>query len=118
MICEKCSAAMADDEVFQHAGKQLCEDCYLDIMAMPKTCDPWAVHSAKNTPGQQVVLTPSQQQLLDLIRGKGPLTLEKICSELKIDETEFRRQFATLRHMELARGSKEGDRVVYRVYND
>ncbi len=118
MKCENCGSSIEDGEGYQHAGKNLCEDCYLDLMTVPKTCDPWAVHSAKNTPGQQAALTEIQQQLLDLIRSRGPLKLEEIISALNLDENEFRRNFATLRHMELARGSKEGDQVLYRVFEE
>ena len=118
MKCDKCGAVFADGEQFQHAGKSLCEDCYLDLVTVPKTCDPWAVHSAKNTPGQQVTLTPVQQELLGLIRSKGPIGAEEICSALKIDETEFRRQFAPLRHMELARACKRDDQISYCLFKD
>jgi hypothetical protein len=37
-------------------------------------------------------------------------------SELKISESEFKNNFATLRHMELARGFKEGDKVCYALF--
>jgi hypothetical protein len=38
-------------------------------------------------------------------------------SELKISESEFKNNFATLRHMELARGLKEGDKVSYTLFS-
>jgi hypothetical protein len=118
MKCSKCGVEVSSEEKFEHSGHTLCEDCYLDIVTIPKTCDPWAVHSAKSTSFQSDGLTAEQQQLLDLIKKNGPLTAEEICSELSINFHEFQRNFATLRHMELARGFKKGDQVYYTLFND
>ena len=116
MECSKCRAALVVDEIYEHAGKTLCEDCYLDALAAPKTCDPWAVHTAKNMPKHAGSLTPMQQNILEIIRGQGPIDAARICSQLQISEEEFRREFATLRHMELARGFKQDEQVCYTVF--
>jgi recombinational DNA repair protein (RecF pathway) len=118
MKCEKCGTDISPDEIREHSGRTLCEDCYLDIVAAPKTCDPWAVYSAKNTVSQEIVLTEEQQKIFDLIKAKGPLTLEQVCSHLGISEEVFRNNFATLRHMELAKGCKMGDRVCFTLFDD
>ena len=118
MRCDKCRAEVSAEEKFEHSGHTLCEDCYLDIVTIPKTCDPWAVHSAKSTPQLSDGLTAEQQELFDIIQKSGPLTVEEICTELSIDSNEFRRNFAILRHMELARGFKKGDQVYYTLFND
>ena len=118
MKCEKCGVEVSVEDKFEHSGNTLCEDCYLDIVTIPKTCDPWAVHSAKNTSLISESLTAEQQELFDLIQKSGPLTVEEICTELSIDSNDFRRNFATLRHMELARGFKKGDQVYYTLFND
>jgi len=118
MKCEKCGVGVSAEEKFEHSGKTLCEDCYLDIVTVPKTCDPWAVHSAKSTPLKGDSLTAEQQEILDLIRKNGPLTAEAICTELSMNSNEWQRNFATLRHMELARGFKRGDQVYYTLFND
>jgi hypothetical protein len=116
MECSKCLAVLSVEEMYDHAGKTLCEDCYLDAVAAPKTCDPWAVHSAKNMPKHAANLTSIQQEVLEIIRGQGPIDAVRICTQLQISEEEFRREFATLRHMELARGFKQGERVCYTVF--
>ena len=118
MKCEKCGVAVPSEEKFEHSGKTLCEDCYLDIVTVPKTCDPWAVHSAKNTSLISDGLTAEQQEILDLIKKDGPLTAEEIYNQLSINSNEFQRNFATLRHMELARGFKKGDQVYYTLFNN
>jgi hypothetical protein len=104
------------EESYQHSGRTVCEDCYLELVAVPKTCDPWAVHSAKNTPAHEKTLLPQQEQILSLIRSRGPLTIEEICSGLSLSPDEFRTHFASLRHMELARGTKVGDEVRYTLF--
>ena len=118
MKCDKCGAKVSAEEKFEHSGQTLCEDCYLDIVTIPKTCDPWAVHSAKDTTLISDGLTTEQQKILDLIEKSGPLTAEEICTALSINSNELRRNFSTLRHMELARGFKKGDQVYYTLFND
>jgi hypothetical protein len=86
-------------------------------MATPKTCDPWAVYTAKRTQNNKISLTPIQQKIYDFIAQQGASDLETICSKLSITEDEFRNAFATLRHMELCKASKQGDRVVYTLFN-
>ncbi len=118
MNCDKCSTVIDSEESFQHAGQILCEDCYMDVMTAPKACDPWAVHTAKELAGKEFELTPSQQKILDLITNNGPLTAAEICERLGINEDDFQRNFATLRHMELARGFKKGDEVCFTLFHD
>ncbi|RLF60832.1 MAG: hypothetical protein DRN37_02035 [Thermoplasmata archaeon] len=116
MKCEKCGTALSSDDSYNHAGQTLCEDCYLDIKAAPKACDPWAVFTAKKEAGSNPSLTPVQEKIMALIKEKGPLTAEQICGTLNISEAEFRVNFTTLRHMELARASKQGDTICYTTF--
>lgn len=116
MKCEKCGADMSSDDSYEHAGRTLCEDCYLDIRAAPKACDPWAVFTAKKELRNNPLLTPVQERILTLIKKKGPLSVEEICKALNILEAEFRVNFTSLRHMELARASKQGDIVCYTTF--
>jgi hypothetical protein len=118
MLCGKCGDPIPDGEDRQHGGLTLCEDCYLGVVAMPKTCDPWAVYSAKNTVSKDVTLTSEQHRILELIKARGPVTLEQACQELNLTEQDFRTHFATLRHMELARGCKKGAQICYTLFND
>ena len=118
MNCEKCGDALSPEDAREFAGKSLCDDCYLDVVAMPKTCDPWAVYSARKTVSQDVVLTVDQQRIMDHLKTRGPLTLEEICRDLSLSEEDFRNNFATLRHMELARGFKRGEQVFFTLFHD
>jgi hypothetical protein len=116
--CGKCGCEVPQGEVYELFGDTFCEDCYIDRMAAPKTCDPWAVYTAKRTSENNLVLTPLQKKIYDFIAGSREVDLETICSELSITEEDFRNAFATLRHMELCKASKQGDRVVYKLFKD
>jgi hypothetical protein len=111
--CATCGASIDAPEIYAFAGESLCEDCYLERVARPITCDPWAVYSAKNSSGKALQLTDIQGRILNLLKEKAPLQALEICGELGISEAQFQNNFATLRHMELARGFKDGDKVFY-----
>jgi hypothetical protein len=113
MICGKCRAEVSGQNGHEHAGRTLCEDCYIDVVSAPKTCDPWAVYSATRTVAKGESLTPDQCRIVDLLKSKGPLSVEQICAELSLEENDFRSNFSTLRHMELAQACKKDGRVVY-----
>lgn len=113
MICGKCRAEVPGENSYEYAGVALCEDCYVDAVSAPKTCDPWAVYSATRTMAKDESLTADQRRIVDLLGCKGPLSVEQICAELGLGEGDFRSNFSTLRHMELAQACKKDGRVVY-----
>jgi len=114
--CEKCGGSMEAEETYEFAGKSLCEDCYLELRVKPVTCDPWAVYGARNTKGKDPQLTDVHARILNLIKTGGPLEAPEICRDLGISEAQFQNNFATLRHMELARACKDGDKVCYTLF--
>ena len=82
----------------------------------PKACDPTAVAAAlklREQLGQtgSSGLTPLQKQIYDLIAEKGKVTREELVAVLKIKPGELEQQFAVLRHCELIRATKEGDKT-------
>jgi hypothetical protein len=112
--CTKCGAALAASEVREYLGEVLCEDCYLEAMSPIRTCDPWAVHTArslKDLPGGHT-LTPSQQKFFDLVQAKGEVSIAEATQALGVTEAELRREFATLRHMEMLRACKKDDLIL------
>ncbi|MEW6261722.1 MAG: hypothetical protein AB1641_01480 [Thermodesulfobacteriota bacterium] len=121
MECHRCQAAIEPGEEKNHLGQTLCEDCYMDALSPVRTCDPWAVHSAKSLEkhsGSNIPLTPLQAEILEVLqetRGLEPLALLQRLGN-KITAQELEREFAALRHMEKARGEKRGDRVVLRLW--
>ncbi|SHO44508.1 hypothetical protein SAMN02745220_00773 [Desulfopila aestuarii DSM 18488] len=113
MLCSKCTSAVLEQDIYEHAGQTLCEDCYIDAVSAPKTCDPWAVYVATRTKSKGDTLPADLQRILDVITASGPISLEQICSQLALDEREFRARFSTLRHMELAQVCKVEGQVLY-----
>jgi late competence protein required for DNA uptake (superfamily II DNA/RNA helicase) len=116
MKCDRCGQEIKEDESYTHRGKTLCEDCYLDARLEVKACDPWAVYSAtrsresadfKGTEG----LTDLQKQIYALVKRRGKVTREEVIEGLNLSEQEMQTQLATLRHCELVKGHKEGDKV-------
>ena len=116
MKCSRCGQEMSEGERYTHRGETLCEDCYLDVRLEVKACDPWAVYSAtrsresadfKGTDG----LTDLQKEIYALVRRKGKVTREEVIEGLNLSEQEMQMQLATLRHCELVKGHKEGDRI-------
>lgn len=116
-VCARCGVSISPtDDRYELAGEKVCEDCYLDCVAIPKVCDPWAVYSAKKTGEGQAGLTDRQKRILELLKASGPMPLAKILETLGMDEAAFRSDFAVLRHLELAKATKVGDQVCYTLY--
>lgn len=84
----------------------------MEALTPPKACDPWAVHLAKSEKGKgQLTLTLNQQRLYDLVREKGKISFPEAAKALGWTEAEVRREFATLRHLELLRAQKADQEV-------
>jgi len=122
MKCDQCGQEMSEGDSYTHRGETLCEDCYLDIRLEVKACDPWAVYSAthsnesadfKGTDG----LTDLQKEIYALVKSKGRVTREEVIEELNLSEQEMQTQLATLRHCELVKGHKQGDKVYIIPYS-
>ncbi len=106
MRCQRCNAEINSGEEFRYKDEILCEDCYLDVIAKPQACDPWAVYQAKQTSTQDAELTETQRSIYELLKASAPLSEEQICSQLGISKDEFATNFAILRHMELTKACK------------
>ena len=86
-----------------------------------KTCDPWAVHSAKSfekSAVEKCSLTPIQSQVLKLLEEKGAMEPKQVLMELGSDLqlSDLEREFAALRHMEKVRAEKNEDKVFWRTW--
>jgi late competence protein required for DNA uptake (superfamily II DNA/RNA helicase) len=116
MKCNRCGREVPEGEIYIYRGETVCEDCYIESRMPAKACDPWAVHSAtrfressglKGTEG----LTDLQKGIYELVKDKGKVTKEEVIENLNVSEQEMQIQLATLRHCELVKGHKEGDKV-------
>ena len=115
MECERCHDEIPEGEEMEHYGRVLCEDCYMDLLSPAKTCDPWAVHSAKKMmkDGGKIELNPLQERLIRTLGEKGPMAPEALAQALGIKETDLEREIAPLRHMEKIRAElKDGTKRI------
>lgn len=114
MPCDRCGAQCGADDLVELDNRELCEDCYMDVVSPLKACDPWAVHSAKQAKlTTEVHLLPIQQQMVETITNKKAITPVALAEELAVGLKELQKNFAILRHMELLRGFKGEDGVIY-----
>ncbi|MGI5823082.1 MAG: hypothetical protein ACOX6Z_03985 [Dethiobacteria bacterium] len=122
MVCEKCGEKIPEGEMFKHGGQDLCEDCYLEIISVPKACDPLAVRSARLTReklGQKGTegLLPVQKGIYEYLQGCVQATKDEIATEFNIDQKELEKHLAVLRHCELVRGMKEKGKIYMTLMN-
>jgi hypothetical protein len=119
MECERCHDAVEPGEEREHAGRVLCEDCYMDALSPARTCDPWAIHSAKNLAqagGAAPELNPLQKKILDYLQETGGLEPREISERFQIKPSELEREIAALRHMEKIRGELREGRKIIRLW--
>jgi hypothetical protein len=114
--CQRCQRDIPEDETYSYLSETLCDECYMDAMSPAKACDPWAVYSATRTrqsAGLEGVegLTDEQKDICEFIKSKGRATAAEVMANFSITQQELEKVVATLRHCELVRGQKEGDKV-------
>lgn len=111
MICESCGELILEGDDMNYMGKVLCEDCYIDAVSLPKTCDVAAVYSAKlsrKLAGQKGTegLTELQKKIYEYVKFNGEVTPKALAKEFQLSESQLQREFTTLRHCELLKGTK------------
>lgn len=116
MECEGCGRSITAEDSYTHLGRQLCDDCYIDAQQPVKACDPWAVYLAGRTrdssaAGDVAGLTDLQREIYEFIRQGDRVAPEVVMARFNLSQGELQTQVAVLRHCELVRGQKEGDRV-------
>ncbi len=110
MLCERCQQEIPEGEDMNYMGKVLCEDCYVDAVSLPKTCDVAAVYSAKmarKLAGQKGAdgLTQLQKEIYEYVKVNGKVTPEALMKKFQLSETQMIREFTSLRHCELLKGT-------------
>ena len=116
MQCGRCGLVLNEGETYDFHGKVMCEDCYIYVTNPPKACDPTAVASALSVRKQlgqsgTAGLTAMQQRIYSVIAERGKITKEDLLTLVSLRPEELEQQFAVLRHCELVRAFKEGDKV-------
>ena len=115
--CTRCRLECDEAELRDVLEQRLCEDCYIDNVELSKTCDPWAVHSAKNLVASQGLrLTSDQERLLELVKTEKEIGFPEAASRLGMTDKQLQEDFTVLRHMELLRAAKKGDGKVITLF--
>ncbi len=117
MNCTRCQEEIPQGEEMNYMGQILCEDCYVEAVSLPKTCDVAAVYSAKlarKQAGQKGTdgLTELQKKIYEYVKVNGRVTPEALAKEFQLSVSQLQREFTTLRHCELLKGTKL-DGIVY-----
>lgn len=117
MNCERCAKTIREDDRQVFRGQVLCEDCYMDALSPPRTCDPWAVHSAKSTltttAGSGGDLTETQGRILAFLKETGGAAPGVMAEALGMKAADLERDIAALRHMEKVRARlQDGEKVI------
>jgi len=111
MICVRCQEEIPEGDEMNYMGQVLCEDCYVEAVSLPKTCDVAAVYSAKmarKAAGQQGTegLSELQKEIYEYVKvNGGKVPFEDLMKKFQLSDPEMRRVFATLRHCELLKGT-------------
>lgn len=116
MECDKCKAHIESGEERENTGLILCEDCYIDALSPVKTCDPWAVYTAKSMSGKGVDLTKRQENILAVLKKANGIELEPLADKLDLKLSDLQREIATLRHMEKLKAAMEDGKKVFRLW--
>jgi NMD protein affecting ribosome stability and mRNA decay len=106
MFCTRCGEKIEQGEEREHLGNVVCEDCYMDLLSPAKTCDPWAVYTAKSCTDQEnadMHLNSVQQKILSILKETGGVEPNTLIKQLDIKPSDFERELAALRHMEKIR---------------
>lgn len=115
MHCEKCGDVIQEGEERRHHEQILCEECYMDALSPPRTCDPWAVHAAKSfikQSSKEPALNPTQTKILEILRETGGVEPRVLGERLQIRPADLEREIASLRHMEKVRGALRGGKKI------
>jgi len=116
MQCQRCNSSMDAGEEREFNGQILCEDCYMDALSPARTCDPWAVHSAKSlkdVEGNVSQVNPKQAEILEALKETGGLEPSVLAERVGLRLSDLEREIAALRHMEKVRGTlREGRKII------
>ena len=116
MKCDRCEKTIDSEEAREHNGRTLCEDCYMDVLSPARTCDPWAVYTAKSTlesGGTAAALTAKQEEILRVLEETGGIEPGALRERVGLPQGDFEREIAALRHMEKLRAElRDGVKVI------
>ncbi|MGC8602429.1 MAG: hypothetical protein ACP5VS_01930 [Desulfomonilaceae bacterium] len=119
MKCDRCNQKINDGDEREFHNQKLCDDCYMDVLSPTKTCDPWAIYTAKSISEKnsgQVQLNDIQSKIIQVLKETGGVEFSELVQKVGSDPRTIEREFAALRHIEKVRAEMRGDKKVLRVW--
>ena len=117
MECKRCGHQLSSSESYEYLGQTLCEDCYIDrYQASITACDPLAVQAASRSREKLGLkgaegLTDQQRAIYELVKNKGRVNILEVMQRLNLTPSQIQAQLAILRHCQLVKGQKEGNKI-------
>lgn len=116
MNCARCGKNITPETSYSYEGKNVCEDCFIELGLHPKGCEPWATYIATHTPGgagpkSKQGLTELQKEVRDFIKSRGKVPRDEVMTNFKFSEADLDAQMATLFNSELVKETREGNKV-------
>jgi len=114
--CQSCGCEISCEESYVLDGLTVCDDCYLEKSHRVIACNPLATYSAKRfqeTDGLEAKerLNDLQKAIYEVIKSKGKVSPQELRNRFNLSQAETENQIAILRHLELTKGKKEGDKT-------
>ena len=112
--CDVCGCDLSNEESYSLKGKTLCEDCHMEETHPVKICNPLPVRAAKkiaSSKDPKDSLSELQKAIYNHIVHNQKVTAKQLCSKFNLTEVKLNNQLATLRHLELVKGKKDGNNV-------
>jgi hypothetical protein len=113
MKCDVCQAEIDAGDEREHTGRTLCEDCYMDALSPARSCDPWAVFTAKSAAELEggSELSEVHQRIVAVLDQEKYILPADLAAEAGLSPEELKKELATLRHLEMTRGARKGGQV-------
>ncbi|MGD2066087.1 MAG: hypothetical protein PVI43_02820 [Candidatus Bathyarchaeota archaeon] len=113
--CDICGCDISNEETYSLNGKTLCEDCHMEETHPVKVCNPLPVRAAKKMTGNNKDpkdnLDEQQKAIYNHVAKNQKVTTKQLCIKFNLTEVKLNNQLAILRHLELIKGKKDGDKV-------
>ncbi len=119
MKCDKCGQGIREGEEHDYHDQTICDDCYMDALSPTRTCDPWAVYTAKSMSEKAngtLQLNDIQTKILEVLRETGGVEFAGLVEQVGEDPRTVEREFAALRHIEKVRAEMRKDKKVLRLW--
>lgn len=119
MKCDRCQDEIPEGEAHEHAGENLCDDCYMDAMKPASGCNPWAVYLATRTEQKDEAFSTVQETILTLVKKKGRVEIQELLEATGLDLSGLQQEVVTLRHMEKVTWERRPDKsLVLKLFTD